>query len=122
MNSKSELAVSLWNIYHECIENNWDCYGAEPVSYDVYKQVIKVLAAIPEELVKSIDLGPEPDGCIAIEWYRDPENQLSISIGKDAVIPYAGIVRTHGMSGTCIMGSELPPQILNIVRQIYEND
>ncbi len=111
-----EALEALGEVYEECSEN-WDGYGASAVGLDTYLESRRFLQLIPTTLPFP-EITIEPDGEIAFEWYEGPRMILSVSVGSDNALTYAGLFginKTHGME---YFGDELPATILsNLQRQ-----
>src|SRR5881396_3717871 len=66
----------LRQIYRECLEPNWDGYGALPVSEGAYWLAHQFLEALPLGTPPP-SFGAEPDGQFTLEWHRSPRRTLS---------------------------------------------
>jgi hypothetical protein len=116
----TDLALEeLEKVYEECSEANWDGYGAIPISRETYSEARKLLRMIPSFLPRP-DISAEPDGEIALEWYKEKYSVFVISVGGNNLITYAGLFgksnRTHG---TEYFSDELPEIIRQCIRRLF---
>lgn len=73
---------------HECLEPDWDGYGASAISSAAIYSCANFLCGFQSNAV-NVEATPEPDGDISLEWYADPEFNLSISFGSRKELPYS---------------------------------
>lgn len=107
----------LGDIWEECHQENWDGYDAFPVTSDTYYQVEKFLRAIPRG-VPMPSIGAEPDGHIALEWYRSPHRTLSVSISPDQELNFAALLGSDKICGSTPFFGEVPKRILDLIEQV----
>ena len=86
----ADTLQELWDIYRECSEDNWDGYKASPITVSTYKEAKKLLLWIPS-LYPLPEILPEPDGGIALEWYKEPNISFAVSVNGTGIIHYAGL-------------------------------
>ena len=115
--SYRETLDALLGSYFERLCNNWDGYGAKPVTdADLYAS-IRFLDTLPPSL-PSAEVSLDPDGEFAFDWYKGSD-VLSVSIGRLGRISYAahfGRSRTHG---TEYFADELPKVITENLERLF---
>ena len=121
-NSRGDLQVALSEldeIYRECSKEDWDGYGALPVSQKAYHEAIRFLKAWPLSLPVP-ELGPEPEGDIGFEWNFGKNKVFAMSVHGINSITYAGLLgadnKTHG---TEAFDGAIPQEIINKILRIH---
>ncbi len=69
----------------ECLENNWDNYGAIAPNIFIISQVKKFLTLLPNQFLEALEteyVFPNPNGTISVEW-RNHNNAVSIEFGAE---------------------------------------
>ncbi|MDL1981110.1 MAG: hypothetical protein LWX02_06480 [Deltaproteobacteria bacterium] len=115
----TDLALEeLEKVYEECLEANWDGYGAMPISRETYSKARKLLRMIPPSLPRP-DISTEPDGEIIFEWYKKKYFVFVISVGGNNLITYAGLFgKSNKIHGTEYFADELPEIIHHCIRRL----
>jgi hypothetical protein len=109
----------LEKVYEECLEANWDGYGAMPISRETYSKARKLLRMIPPSLSRP-DISAEPDGEITFEWYKEKYSVVVISVGGNNLITYAGLFgKSNKIHGTEYFADELPEIIRHCIRRLF---
>ena len=116
------LAVLLDNlieVFKECSEENWDGYGAKPITSKVYSEALNLIALLPLSLPFP-DIVPEPDGSIGFEWYKEKRNLFVISIGGNNIINFAGLFGDiNKIHGTECYADSLPPIVSESLQRLF---
>ncbi len=107
----------LYKIFQHCSAENWDGYGACPVSDETVVQVKRFLEALPLGTITPV-VGAEPDGHITLEWYKNPRRTLSVSISPEGELHYAALLGYKKRYGTEPFWGEVPDILMDIIRQI----
>lgn len=84
----NELIERLVEELRDCLEPGWDGYDAKAISTAAIYSCADFLCNFRSNAVNA-EVTPEPDGEIGLEWYADPEFNLSISFGSSKVLPYS---------------------------------
>jgi hypothetical protein len=98
--------------------NNWDGYGAKPVDPEsclnalLFSKLLPMGVPIPEIEV-------DTEGEIRFEWYRSPRQILSVAVGGDGELAYAGLFGASKIHGTEYLIDELPNVILDNINRVY---
>ncbi len=109
--------VELFMVARECRTSNWDGYGAEAIQEETYRQAYRFLEALPLG-IPAPTVGAEADGHLTLEWYKNPERVLSVSISPNGMIYYAALIGSSKRSGTEPFLGEVPGDILHIIRRV----
>jgi hypothetical protein len=89
--AQSLALTTLGRVLEECAEPGWDGYRARAVSEATARRVETFINALPMSLTAP-EIVPEPDGEIAIDWHFSPTLQLSISVGLEGPLHFAGVI------------------------------
>jgi len=98
--SKAAAIAEIWTITNECAVADWDGYGALAVDRASAHRAVALVRALPLDLPVP-DVGAEPDGCIAFEWWMCRGRVISLSASASGPLPYAwldGPERGHGIA------------------------
>lgn len=109
----------LQRVCESCETDNWDGYGGLPINNDAYRQAYFFIESFPMAL-EMPSVTPESDGRIAFEWYRSPEQLLTVSIGDDSSLHYAALFGNNKNYGTETFSGFIPKQILNLINRVCE--
>lgn len=114
---KQSTFGALAEVFSECQGEAWDGYSARPLSSSSFRNATKFLDILPS-WVPVPEIAPEPDGEIALEWRRG-ESILSISVGADGTITYAGLFGSKSkIRGTEPFDDSIPPVVLESIRRL----
>ena len=116
----TDLALEeLEKVYEECLEANWDGYGAMPISRETYSKSRKLLRMMPSSLPMP-DISAEPGGEITFEWYKEKYSVFVISVGSNNLITYAGLFgKSNKIHGTEYFADELPEIIHHCIQRLF---
>lgn len=110
---------SVYEVSEECSNENWDGYGAIPVTKKTYFEAMKLVAMLPSQIPKP-EILAEPTGEIGLEWYKNKCSVFVISVGGKGVITYAGLFgegnKTHG---TEKLTGQLPENVLADIKRVF---
>lgn len=107
----------LYRVYEECLEPNWDGYGALPITDAAYHLTSEFLEALPLG-TPAPSLGAEPDGHLTVEWYRSPRRTLSVSISQDGELHFAALLGSAKTYGTEPFVGEVPKIISDLINRV----
>lgn len=107
----------LYKMVKQCSVENWDGYGATPVTLETFRQAINALETLPLGTIAPT-VGAEPDGHITLEWYKTPRRTLSVSISPEGELHYAALLGQKKRCGTEPFCGEVPDVIMDIIRQV----
>ena len=110
---------SLNEVYDECLEANWDGYGASPIFPEAYFEASKLLRIIPASFPMP-EILPEPSGEIGLEWYKERDFSFVISVGGKNIITYAGrFGKNNEIYGTEYFKDSVSKIILDGLRRLF---
>lgn len=77
------------------LENNWDGYGAIPLSLGSAKNANEFISSLSDELFENFYDGyPNTHGTISFEWKNKKDDEFFIEIG-DKLVSYCLILKGH---------------------------
>lgn len=110
----------ILEIFHECSTENWDAYGAKPISSKVVHETFKFIDLLPPNITMP-DVIPEPFGDIGLQWKKSKGQILSLSITPEGVVSYAFIFGKNEGCGHLQFFDELPKIIADRL-QVVQSD
>ena len=120
---RSNALEALEEVYQECSQEDWDGYGATPVTRNTLANARSFLNQLPVELSVQADPGAEPDGHLTLGWYANSDQQISISIDADQNMYYAAHCgskrRQHGADS---FSRGIPAYIVQLIRDVVNSD
>lgn len=112
-----ETRRSLAEALESLAVDNWDGYGAKAVDTDSCLKAIQFSRLLPMDIpVPEIEI--DTDGEVRFEWYRNPRQVLSVAVGGDGGLAYAGLFGASRIHGTEYFSDELPNTILDSIRRV----
>lgn len=115
----TKLLESLYDVYRDRREPNWDGYDAEPIREGVYFEAMKLVERFPVGIPLP-EIIAEPNGNIGFEWYKDPHHLFVASVGGNNTIRYAGIFGKGSESfGSENFGETIPHTIMRNINRVY---
>ena len=97
---RNQILAEIYEMTEECSVENWDGYGAAPISESTLWNTILIIRLLPENFMLP-EIAPEPDGSISLDWTRGHYQTFSLSIGESSQLAYAwldGSERGHGVA------------------------
>lgn len=107
----------LLQVYTECLEPDWDGYGAMPVSEAAYQLAYQFLETFPLGTPLP-SFGAEPDGHLTMEWHRSSGWTLSISISSEGELHYAALLGTRKAYGTEPFAGDAPRTVMDLIHRV----
>ena len=106
-------------MFEGCSEDNWDGYGGRADTASARDEAAVVLEALPNTIPLP-EVSAEPDGSIALEWFRRQDYVFSLSVNGKGILVYAGLIGTGNRAhGTEVFDGSLPPAIAGILKRLY---
>jgi hypothetical protein len=96
----------------------WDGYDADPIDAKAYHHAQYFLSLLPT-LTPVPEVSIDPDGEVSFSWDLDRDWVLSVSVGADGRLSYAGLFGSSKTYGTEWLGSEIPATILGNITRLY---
>ena len=114
----SKVLSGLMEIYNECSVKNWDGYEADPVSIRSLENAEDFAKTLPTKFPVP-EITADPDGEVSFEWYIEPQQVFSVSIGDNNQLSYAGLFGKNKTHGVEYFRDELPKTILENLCRLY---
>lgn len=109
---KLEAADSVIDTFRTHQRENWDGYGAVPLSQEACAEAIIFLRQLPSGIPRP-DVIPNPDGDVSLEWYLGKWHLFVLTFSGKGIIFYAGVFgkgkKTHG---TEFISDSIPSSIV----------
>lgn len=119
---KSLALTALSSAAGECSENNWDGYGALPVERRALELAAEIIRSIPDGLPMP-EFAIEPDGSVSMDWMPTPRRTFTLSVGKNARIPYAWVDGTdHGHGVVRLEDGRIPARLIGEIQSICRHE
>lgn len=103
--------------YNEFQVENWDGFGALPVSKETYLLAEHFFKALPLG-TKSPTIGAEPDGHLTFEWYHSPRKLMSLSISPEGMLHYAAMFGSSKSYGSEPFIGKVPENIMVLIKRV----
>ena len=117
---RAQVLDELLEMYKEYSVENWDGCNAEPVSQKAYLEAEKFISLLPPSL-DAPEIIPEPNGEIALEWYRGTRFIFVAGLGGDSTISFAGLFgRTSKIHGCEYFGDRIPESVIGYIHRLLE--
>ena len=107
--------------YKEASRENWDGYGASPVSGASYDRAKRFLRTLPSTLPPP-EVAIDPDGEISFEWRGGSRQVFSVSVGPRGELNYAGLFGTSKAHGVEYLEDKLPETIVDNLRRLFSQE
>lgn len=107
----------LNEIYEECSKEDWDGYGANPISFDAIQEAKRFIQLLPYKLPQP-EVVPEPTGEVGLEWYKDKDSTFVISFNGRKTLAYAGIFGSKKIHGTTYFEDLIPLIIYEEIKKL----
>jgi len=92
----------------------------ESVNVDSLIKAFQFVRSLPDD-ISMPDVSVDPDGEVALEWYKNPRWVFSVSVGADGTLTYAGIWENTETHGSSKWDEILPQEIVNGIRRVEES-
>ncbi len=113
-----EIIQTINEVIMDCSSDNWDGYGAQAIDFASYEETLRFIHFLPKTIPVP-EIAVEPDGEVALEWYRSKNRVFSVSIGGKGSLTYAGLFGSNKAHGTEYFGDELPKTILDNIQRVF---
>ncbi|MBI5970337.1 MAG: hypothetical protein HY884_04215 [Deltaproteobacteria bacterium] len=116
---REQLLKELRKMFFDCLKENWDGYGAKPITLIAYIEAEKFINLLPSSIPLP-EIVPELTGEIGFEWFKDKENGLIVSVNGNKDISYVGVFGKYGrVKGTELFEGKIPAPIIENMRRLY---
>ncbi len=115
-----DLELSILNVYDCCSKDNWDGYGAKPITPASWRGILKLIKGLPNSYPKP-EATASPRGLMVIEWHRRKGHILSITIENESKLSYNVLFGADEAYGIVAFDYNLPDAILEHLRRLFKN-
>ncbi len=115
--TKQPAYDELAEISNACRTADWDAHGAVPLATDAVRHARRFIEALPVGYAPP-SVGAEPDGHVTLEWYRDTNWLLSVSVSPEGILYYAALLGEEDPRGSCRFNGAIPETILYWIRRV----
>jgi len=116
--SANKSLQELYDLLEECVSENWDGYGAQPIDPNSFNEAERFILSLPTT-VRAPEVDVDPDGEISLEWYLEPRKVFSVSIGKRNEITYAGLYGLNKTYGREYFDDEIPKAVFDNIDRLF---
>jgi hypothetical protein len=119
---KAAAISSLYELYIDHGQSNWDGEGAVPTSPAALETAIWFIRVLPDHLPMP-EIAAEPDGAISLDWACSRHRVFTLSIGTTDRLAYAwldGSDRGHGVAR--FDGERVPQKIIEGIEGATRED
>ena len=111
-----KLKNKIQKVYNEHQKPGWDGYEAKPLKWlPKALEFADILFQKSQNLVESVDIVPENDGCLCFEWFKSDTCFISISIKDDVMIYNYKIETVKGCGEVNFSGSQI---LIDQIKQV----
>lgn len=115
--SKQPAIDELLTTWAECRTPNWDGYDAYPVKAEALNYAYAFIQALPLGFPLP-SVSAEPDGHLALDWFRNPHWTISVSISPEGVLYYAALLGNRDPRGSESFLGEISEWLLNLIKEV----
>ena len=117
--SKEQLLNGLETAIKDAYNDNWDGYDASPADISSLDYAISFIYRLSSQ-IPSPEISIDNDGEVAIEWDYGPRRIISIRIGRDGTLHYAGLVGYSSFHGVEQYHENIPEPIFTGILRVVE--
>jgi len=115
---RMHVLMMLDGVATQCSAPGWDGYDAEPVKRATVEVARRFISALPTGFPMPT-VGAEPDGHITLEWYRNPNCVVSVSISPEHDLHYAALFSNSArQNGTETFFGSVPDNLLSVINRV----
>lgn len=116
---RAEALARLDEAFEEGSDPDRDGGGALEVEASTYTYAAQLVDLLPVDLPLP-EIYPEPDGDLAFEWDLGKRRVLSISVGRDGTLHFAGLFGSSKQHGVDFLGDRIPEPIWIALTKLAE--
>ncbi|TAK38497.1 MAG: hypothetical protein EPO28_11210 [Saprospiraceae bacterium] len=106
------------------LKNNWDGYGAIPVSPEVADACLNFLRLLPESFLEHLEpenITPTPYSTVTIDWEHGDSHFVTVEIGKSKANFFAQLPSGKTMENEHLdlAGKDFPADLLEALQHLF---
>lgn len=113
-----DMSSQFQALREECLEEDWDGYGAHSMKPNSLLFGERFLRALPTRS-ELPDVGVDPDGEVSMEWALSSRFTFSVSFGENDEISYAGLFGRNKVHGVEVFRRSVPHEILHSLERLH---
>ena len=116
---RSQLIQEFNEMLHECSIEDWDGYGALPLTLQAVKEAARFIDLLPIE-VPDPDTAALPNGDVGFQWTFGRDRILTISFSGGNILLYASILGSpdRTKNGSEIFDDCIPKEVFEAIAEI----
>lgn len=114
---REAVIEELLSAFLHASAENWDGYGAPAANWSSFVNAYVLIRKLPAS-VPIPEVAVDTDGEMALEWDYGPRRVLSVRIGRDGTIHYAGLLGHSTFHGLEIPQETIPEAISKAIERI----
>jgi hypothetical protein len=114
------IVNEVLEVYRDCQAPGWDGQRAKPVSIGSLIIAVNFLESLTNLGATGPSVTADPDGHITLEWYRNPNRAISLSLDPAGYFHYAALIGDSEVYGKEPVGDFAPPKILRLIREVAD--
>jgi hypothetical protein len=112
-----EILKLLDEISEECNTDDWDGYGAVPVSNDALAKARDFIAAFPPNL-PAPEVSASASGEVLFDWIQNQDRMVTVAIDGDGKVSFASVNGGASSHGSYIFTGLFDPRIDARIREV----
>ena len=115
---RAVIRGELEDVAENCSSENWDGYGASPITQLNLDQARVFIKNLPEGILPP-EVTPSPDGAVAFDWMKKNNHIMSISVENGRLI-YAVIIGEKKNHEEIPFYEELPEEVSKLLKSYFK--
>jgi hypothetical protein len=116
--AQDSLVAEIVQLMNECAEDNWDGDGSKAIDILSAATAVHIINGLPLNTPLP-EVGLDPDGEVSLEWHLRPRYALSVSVGRDGTLSFAGLFGENRLRGVEVSSDGFPPTIVAALHRLY---
>ncbi len=116
--SRQDSLDSIFEVWQAADEEWKVVEGEQVISENVMETACRFVQTLPLGFRLPSVTG-EPDGHINLEWYRNPRNLLTVSIGPENRLYWAALIGSEDPRGSCRFVDRIPKTLLYYIARVF---
>lgn len=114
-----DMFSELFEIYHECKDDNWDESGAKAISKSAFIDAVKFFEIYPAHLLLP-EVVPTVSGAFDLEWDSE-DARCNVELNGNETIVYAGYFSGDDRDyGTKPFKNFIPQPLIDVIKRVMD--